>query len=94
MTPVYMLSEMDSIVQEMIAHMAQQVDNPRLKDSKFTFDRILYIDINIHRLNLTRGASYIKLPEWLDKKKAIINPQNLDNKCFEWAVIAVSSGKR
>ena len=88
MTPVYMLSEMDSIVQEMIAHMAQQVDNPRLRDSKFTFDRILYMDINIHRLNLTRGASYIKLPGWLDKKKAIINPQNLDNKCFKWAVIA------
>ena len=57
MTPVYMLSEMDSIVQEMIAHMAQQVDNPRLRDSKFTFNRILYMYINIHRLNLTRGAT-------------------------------------
>ena len=58
MTPVYMLNEMDSIVQEMIAHMPEQVDNPRLRDSKFTFDRILYMDINIHRLNLTKGASY------------------------------------
>ena len=57
MTPVYMLSEMDTIVQEMVSHMAQQVDNPRLRDSKFTFDRILYMDINIHRLNLTRGAT-------------------------------------
>ena len=88
MTPVYMLSEMDTIVQEMVSHMAQQVDNPRLRDSKFTFDRILYMDINIHRLNLTRGASYIKLPDWLSKKKAIINPKSLDNKCFKWAVIA------
>ena len=88
MTSVYMLSEMDTIVQEMIAHMAQQIDNPRLRDSKFTFDRILYMDINIHRLNLTRGSSYIPLPDWLAKKKAIINPKNLDNKCFKWAVIA------
>ena len=88
MTPVYMLSEMDMIVQEMVSHMAQQVDNPRLRDSKFTFDRILYMDINIHRLNLTRGASYIKLPDWLSKKKAIINQKNLENKCFKWAVIA------
>ena len=88
MTPVYMLSEMDMIVQEMVSHMAQQVDNPRLRDSKFTFDRILYMDINIHRLNLTRGASYIKLPDWLSKKKATINPKSLDNKCFKWAVIA------
>ena len=88
MTLVSMLSEINTIFQEMINHRAQQVDNPRLRDSKFTFDRILYMDINIHRLNLTRGASYIKLPDWLDKKEAIINPQNLDNKCFKWAVIA------
>ena len=88
MTPVYMLSKMDAIVQEMIAHMAHEIDNPALRASKFTFDRILYTDINIHRLNLTRGYSYIPLPDWLAKKKAIINPKNLDNKCFKWAIIA------
>ena len=88
MTPVYMLSDIDSIVQGMISHMAQQVDNPKLRDSKFVFDSILYTDINIHRLNLTRGSSYINLPEWLAKKKAIINPKNKDNECFKLAVIA------
>ena len=88
MTPVYMLSDIDSIVQGMINHMAQQVDNPKLRDSKFVFDSILCTDINIHRLNLTRGSSYISLPDWLEKKKAIINPKNKDNECFKWAVIA------
>ena len=88
MTPVHMLSEMDVIVQEMIAHMAHQIDNPALRDSKFTFDRILYTDISCHRLMLTRGSSYIPLPDWLAAKKAIINPKNLDNRCFKWAIIA------
>ena len=88
MTPVYMLSEMEPIVQEMLSHMSNQIDNPALRDSKFIFDRLLYTDINIHRLLLTRGSSYIPLPDWLVRKKAIINPQNLDNKCFKWAVIA------
>ena len=37
---------------------------------------------------LTRGSSYITLPDWLAKKKAILNPKNLDEKCFKWAVIA------
>ena len=86
MTPVYMLSDIDSIVQGMINHMARQVDNPKLRDSKFVFDSILYTDINIHRLNLTRGSSYIPLPDWLGKKKAIINSKNKDNECFKWAV--------
>ena len=48
----------------------------------------MYTDISIHRLNLTRGSSYIPLPDWLTKKKAILNPKNLDEKCFKWALIA------
>ena len=87
-TPVYMLSNIDSIVQSMINHMAQQVENPSLRDSKFVFDKILQTDISCHRLMLTRGSSFIKLPDWLAKKKAILNPKNLDEKCFKWAVIA------
>ena len=88
MTPVYMLNDIDSIVQSMINHMAQQVENPALRDSKFVLDSIMYTDIRIHMLNLMRGSSYIPLPDWLSKKKAIINPKNLDEKCFKWSVIA------
>ena len=88
MTPVYMLNDIDSIVQNMINQMAQQVENPALRDSKFVFDSIMYTDISIHRLILTRGSSYIPLPDWLAKKKAILNPKNLDIKCFKWSVIA------
>ena len=88
MTLVYMLNNINSIVQSMTNHMSQQVENPALRDSKFAFDGIMYTDISIHRLNLTRGSSYIPLPDWLTKKKAILNPKNLDEKCFKWAVIA------
>ena len=88
MTPVYMFNDIDSIVQSMINHMAQQVENPALRDSKFVFDGIVHTDISIHRLNLTRGSSYIPLPDGLASKKAILNPTNLDMKCFKRAVIA------
>ena len=93
MTPVYMLTDIDSIVRSMINHMAQQVENPALKDSKFVFDSIMHTDISMHRLNLTRGSSYIPLPDWLAKKKAIINPKNLDEKCFKWSVITALKWK-
>ena len=68
--------------------MAQQIENPALRNSKFVFDKILHMDIDFHRLNLTRGSSYILLPDWLMKKKAIINPRNSDMECFKWAIIA------
>ena len=72
MTPFYMVSDIDSIVQVMINHMAQQVDNPALRDSKLVFDNILQTDISCHRLMLTRGSSFTKLPDWFGKDESNI----------------------
>ena len=88
MMTVYSLNDKNEIVTAMIEHMAQQIENPALRNSKFVFDRVLHMDIDFHRLNLTRGSSYVRLPDWLMKKKAIINPKNSDMECFKWAVIA------
>ena len=88
MMTVYSLNDKNEIVTAMIEHMAQQIENPALRNSKFVFDKVLYMDVDFHRLNLTRGSSYIPLPDWLMKKKAIINPKSSDMECFKWAVIA------
>ena len=88
MLAVYNLSDMDEIVSAMIEHMNQQIENPVLRDSKFVFDSVIHMDIDFHRLNLTRGSSYMSLPEWLAKKGTILNPKNSDMECFKWAVIA------
>ena len=89
MTPIYKFSNKSEVVKSMIEHILQQVENPALRSSKFVFDRVLYMDVNFHKLNLTKGSSYIPLPDWLVHKRAIINPRNYDNECFKWAVIAV-----
>ena len=88
MLNIYNLSNMNEIVNAMISHMKKQIKNPALSDSKFVFDEVLHMDINVHRLNLMGGSSYLPLPDWLACKKAIINPKNSDLECFKWAVIA------
>ena len=88
MLAVYNLSDMDEIASAMIEHMKQQIENPALRDSKFVFNGVIHRNIDFHRLNLTRGSSYLPLPEWLAQKGAIINPKNSDIECFKWAVIA------
>ena len=88
MMTVYSLNDKNEIVTAMIEHMAQQIENPALRNSKIVFDRVLHMDIDFHRLNLTRGSSYVPLPDWLMKKKALINPKSSDMECFKWAVIA------
>ena len=90
MLAVYNLSDMGEIVSAMIKHINQPTENPALRDSKFVFDGVIRMDINFHRLNLTRGSSYVPLPDWLTKKGAIINPKNSDMECFKWAVIAAT----
>ena len=88
MTSVYRGSETDQIVDGMIDKMKFQIENPALLNSRFVFDEFLYLDVNFHQLNLTRGSSYLPLPDWLASKKAIVNPHNDDEECFKWSVIA------
>ena len=91
MTNVHQGSDLDQIVDGMIAHMMTQIENPALLNSRLRFDEVLFLDISFHRLNLTRGNSYLPLTDWLAQKKAIINPQNNDEECFKWVVIAAEN---
>ena len=87
MTSVYRGSETDQIVDGMIANMKFQIENPVVLNSRFVFDEFLYLDVNFHQMNLTRGSSYLPLPDWLVRKKTIVNPHNNDEECFKWSVI-------
>ena len=91
MMSVYRGSDLDQIVDGMIANMKFQIENPALLNSRFVFDEFLYLDVNFHQLNLTRGSSYLPLPDWLARKKAIINPHNNDEECFKWVVITAEN---
>ena len=86
---VHQGSDFEEILNEMFAHINTQIEHPALPRSGFTLDEVMFLDIDFHKLNLTRGSSYIPLPNWISSKKAIINPQNKnDDECFKWAVIA------
>ena len=88
-TEIFQGSYLNEIVNEMLAHMKMQIENPALKRSGFRFDEVLFLYVNFYQLNLTRGSSYLPLPDGIAKKKAIINPKNEnDEECFKWAVIA------
>ena len=90
MMEIFQSSNLDEIVDDMIAHMKTQIENPALANSRFRFNEVLFLDVNFHdQLNLTRGSSYIPLPSWIASKKAVINPKNEnDEECFKWAVTA------
>ena len=88
MREFFQASDISVLKERMLAYIKAQTENPKFPESGFTLDKIMHLYINFHRLVLTRGSSYIDLPEWLKSKKAMINPQNKNEECFKWAVIA------
>ena len=84
----YRLNNIDELVNSMLAHMLEQIENPALRDSGFAVDEVIETNVDFHRLDLTRGSSYLPLPDWLSRKKVIINPKNEDLECCKWSVIA------
>ena len=63
MTEFLEVSDVNDLIQRMLAHIKTQVENPRMAESGFLLDKIMHLYINIHKLALTRGSSYIELPK-------------------------------
>jgi hypothetical protein len=62
------------------------IDTFQNQGSGWVFEKVIQLDILIDKYVPLRGSSHIPLPNFLAKKKAIINVQNNDDECFKWAV--------
>lgn len=49
--------------------------------------RLVKTNIEISKINPSTGSSYVKLPDYIANKKAVINIKNEDNKCFLYSVL-------
>ena len=63
MTKVFEGSDINDLIQRMLAYIKTQVENPRMPESGFSLDKIMHLYIKFHRLALIRGSSYIELPK-------------------------------
>ena len=56
------------------------------KDSSYVFESINGFSIHFHKIDLRRASSFIETPDWLNVKKAVVNPKNKnDNFYFAYA---------
>ena len=55
--------------------------------SGWYFKEVEKLEIHTVEFNPTKGSSYITLPGWISNKKAIVNIQNKDDKCFLWCIL-------
>ena len=55
--------------------------------SGWYFKELVRLEIHINEYKPIRGSSYIPLPDWIMRKKAIVSIQNKDDKCFIWSIL-------
>lgn len=51
-------------------------------------DEIISLTVNNNKQEGFVGSSYIALPKYVLNKKAVINVENADNRCFMWSILA------
>ena len=55
--------------------------------SGWYFKEVVQLEIHTVENGVRKGSSYIPLPDWIKNKKAIVNIENKDEKCFLWCVL-------
>ena len=57
-----------------------------MRGSDFVFYYVESLHYIFHKIDMKRSGSYIETPDWIKKKKATINVENDDDKCFQYSV--------
>ena len=87
---IMMGSETDDIINGLFESLLQRhqkgLEASEKKESSFIFDSVNLLHYHLHKTSLRRGKSYIKSPELLKNKRATINPKNIDDNCFQYAL--------
>lgn len=68
--------------------LANRIQEQEQSGSGWSLMRVEYLTMTQNQYKAFRGKSYLPLPKWIADKKAIINVQNKDNKCFMWALLS------
>ena len=83
-------SDTDEVIENLFRSLLQRYQEnleEKMRGSEFVFDGINLLHYDLNKISLNRGWSYIKSPDWIENKKATINPQNKkDDKCFQYAL--------
>ena len=80
-------TEERKVVTDAIRDILNKLSIYQLNGSGWSFKEVLYLEIHTYQFNPIKGNSYIPLPDWIMRKKAIISIRNKDNKCFIWSIL-------
>ena len=80
-------TDVDKLIDLWINTTEGGIENYQQTGSAWYFKEVEKLEIHTVEYNPTKGSSYIPLPDLISHKKAIVNIQNKDEKCFLWCIL-------
>ena len=80
-------TDVKEILTKVIRSIIEKIEIYQKNGSGWYFREIVHLEIHTVDYNPMRGSTYIPLPDWIMRKKAILSIRNKDEKCFLWCVL-------
>ena len=85
---ILMETDENEIYDEMVDEIEEEMQKTReAVGSGWRFEKVIKLVLHTTKWEPIYGSSYIPLDPYLANKKALINMQNEDDKCFMWSVL-------
>ena len=80
-------TDVEKLIDKCVKKNIEQLEIFQKNGSGWYFKEVFQLEIHTVENGVMKGSSYIPLPDWISDKKAIVNIQNKDEKCFLWCVL-------
>ena len=80
-------TDVEKLIDKCVKKIIEDLEIFQKNGSGWYFNEVVQLEIHTVEFNPTNGSSYIPLPDWIKNKKAIVNIENKDEKCFLWCII-------
>ena len=75
------------LLKKIISNITEKINIYQQNGSGWYFKEVIQLEIHTVKFRPMKGSSYIPLPDWIMRKKAIVSIRNKDSKCFLWSVL-------
>ena len=80
-------TDVNELLSKFIREIVENINTFQINGSGWYFKEVVQLEIHSTEFNPMKGSSYIPLPDWIMRKKAIVSIRNKDEKCFLWSVL-------
>ena len=80
-------TDIKDLLRKIIRNITEKINIYQQNGSGWYFKEVIQLEIHTVKFSPMKGSSYIPLPDWIMRKKAIVSIRNKDSKCFLWSIL-------